>query len=259
MAESGVRVATGAVATITIDRADVANCLSRTTLDELAAAVTTVRDDPGVRAAIVTGAGEKAFCAGADLKERGGMTDEGVREYIRTIRDVITAIERLPCPVIAAINGVALGGGCEIALACDIRVMSEAAQIGLTETSLGIIPGGGGTQRLPRLVGRGRALELILTARRVEATEAVRIGLVHETAAPGEVRARAGAVADRIAANAPLAIRAAKEAVLRGADLPLDEALALETVQYERTLATKDRVEGFTAFREKRAPIYRGE
>jgi enoyl-CoA hydratase/carnithine racemase len=256
---SDVRLELGAVSTITLDRPDAANALRRSTLDDLADAVARIAEDGSVRAVVVTGAGEQAFCAGADLKERAQMSDEDTLDYIRTIRDAVTAVERLPQPVVAAINGGAFGGGAELAMACDVRIMADGALIGLTETSLGIIPGGGGTQRLPRLVGRGRALELILSARRIDAGEALTVGLVHEVVPPDRVRARARETAERIASNAPIAVRAAKEAVLRGLDLPLAEGLALETELYERTLGTTDRLEGLTAFREKRNPVYRGE
>ena len=248
---------TGRVATITFNRPETANCLNRTSLDALASAVAKVRDDEAVRAVVLTGTGDKAFCAGADLKERAGMSDDEVRDFITAIRDTLTALANLPQPVVAAINGGAFGGGCEAALACDIRVMAEGATIGLTETSLAIIPGGGGTQRLARLVGMGRALEMILTARRIDAAEALRIGLVQDTATDAKKRARE--IAERIAANGPVAVRAAKEAILAGLDLPLEESLHLESKLYERTLATKDRIEGLTAFREKRTPEYKGE
>lgn len=256
---SDIRLDLGAVATITLERPEAANALRRSTLVELADAVALIAKDGSVRAVVVTGAGDKTFCAGADLKERAAMSEEDTLDYIRTIRDTLTALERLPQPVVAAINGGAFGGGAELAMACNIRVMSEGARIGLTETSLGIIPGGGGTQRLPRIVGRARALEMILTAGRIEAAEALAIGLAHEVVPPGRVLARAREIAERIAANAPIAVRAAKEAVLRGLDLPLDEALALETSLYERTLGTRDRREGLAAFREKRTPVYGGE
>ncbi|MCA1834158.1 MAG: enoyl-CoA hydratase/isomerase family protein [Actinobacteria bacterium] len=246
----GIRLEPGEVSVITIDRPAASNSLNRASLDALAAAIMTVREG-SARAVVLTGAGEKAFCAGADLKERAGMSDDEVRDFIRTIRDTATAIANLPQPVIAAINGVAFGGGCELALACDIRVMADTATIGLTETGLGIIPGGGGTQRLPRLVGRGRALEMILTA--------LQIGLVEEIAGSGETLKRADEIAQRIAANAPIAVKAAKEAVRRGLEMPLDNGLKLETELYERTLGTKDRRERLAAFREKCRPMYRGE
>lgn len=255
----GVRLQAGEVATVTLDRPDAANAIDRFTLRRLNEIVWAVGDDRKIRVVVVTGAGTKAFSAGADLKERAGMSLDEVREYIRTIRDTLTAIERLPQPVVAAINGSAFGGGCELALACDIRVMADDAWIGLTETGLGIIPGAGGTQRLPRLIGRGRALELISTARRVDASEALHIGLVHEVIPQGDVLARAYEIAETIARNAPVAVRAAKEAVLRGLDLPMSEGLILEAELYERTLETKDRLEGLAAFRERRPPRYTGE
>ena len=256
---SGIRLERGEVTTITLDRPDAANAFDRTTLRMFAETVWTIADASDVRAVVVTGAGSKAFCAGADLKERGGMSIDEVRDYIHTIRDILTSLERLPQPVVAAINGSAFGGGCELALACDIRVMADDAWIGLTETGLGIIPGAGGTQRLPRLVGRGRGIELIATARRVDAAEALEIGLVQDVVPPGEVLGRAKEIAETIAGNAPVAVRAAKEAVLRGLEMPIDDALQLETELYERTLGTKDRLEGLAAFRERRPPRYTGE
>ncbi|HVL91430.1 MAG TPA: enoyl-CoA hydratase-related protein [Actinomycetota bacterium] len=255
---SVVELDRGVVATITINRPEAANCLSRATLDELAAAIETLATDDECRAVVLTGEGEKAFCAGADLKERATMTDDQVRDFVRTIRDTATELSRLPQPVIAAINGAAFGGGCELALACDIRVIDEGAQIGLTETSLGIIPGGGGTQRLPRLIGPARAIELIVTARRIDAAEACALGLANVVATSGTARKLAAEIADRIAANAPVAVRAAKEAAWRGLELPLREGLELETDLYQRTLGTEDRIEGLTAFREKRPPVYKG-
>jgi len=246
------------VTTITIERPDAANALDRPSLAALADAIRAVGGDAGARAVIVTGSGDKAFCAGADLKERATMSVDEVRDYIARIRDTITSVERLPQPVVAAINGGAYGGGAELAMACDIRVMAAGATIGLTETSLGIIPGGGGTQRLPRIVGRARAVELIATARRVDAAEALAIGLVHEVVQAKAVLDRAHEIAETIAANAPVAVRAAKEAVLRGMDLPLEDALRLESELYERTLVTEDRLEGLAAFRERRRPDYKG-
>ncbi|MGH2829806.1 MAG: enoyl-CoA hydratase-related protein [Actinomycetota bacterium] len=254
-----VRLDLGQIATITLDRAGAANCLSRATLAGLSAAIGDVTADSSTRAVILTGAGDKAFCAGADLKERAGMSDAEVRDFVRMIRDTATALSRVPAPTIAAINGIAFGGGCELALACDVRVIDERAQIGLTETSLGIVPGGGGTQRLPRLIGPARAIELIVAAKRVDAAEALRIGLVNEVAPAGGALKAATAIAERIAANAPIAVRAAKEAAWRGLELPLDDGLALETSLYERCLGTKDRIEGLAAFREKRPPVYTGE
>jgi enoyl-CoA hydratase/carnithine racemase len=169
------------------------------------------------------------------------------------------AVATIPVPTIAAINGVALGGGFELALACDIRIASSIAVAGLPETTLAIIPGGGGTQRLPRIAGEARAKELIFTGRRISAGEALDYGIVHEVVAPDELRARVQAVARAIASNGPVAVRAAKEAIVRGLEMPLVQGLALELEMYSRTVPTKDRVEGLEAFREKRAPVYRGE
>ncbi len=256
---SDVRTELGPVAIITLDREDAANAMSRGLLDGLFEAIEAVAEDEGVRAVVITGAGSKAFCAGADLKERAGMDDDEVVENITTIRETLSSLANLVIPTVAAINGVAFGGGCELALACDIRVMADDARIGLTETSLGIIPGGGGTQRLPRLVGRGRAMWMIAQAARITAAEALEFGLVEEIAPQSDVVARARAIAGRIAANGPIAVQTAKEAVVRGLELPLDEALPLETELYQRTIGTKDRLEGLAAFREKRAPVYRGE
>ncbi len=249
----------GAVGVLTLNRPEVYNCLNLETLFTLRRLIAEIDADREIRAVIVTGAGEKAFCSGADLKERRTMTDLQVQLYIRTIRDTFSELERLPKPVIAAINGVALGGGTELALACDLRVMSESAQMGLTETSLGIIPGAGGTQRLPRLIGKGKAKELIFTARRVHAEEALAIGLVNRTAPPDQVMAFALALAEEMAANAPLALAQAKFAIDYGMEADLATGLAMESSAYQVLIPTRDRLEGLEAFREKRKPVYRGE
>lgn len=187
------------------------------------------------------------------------MPPDEVRAVVDRIRGMIDAVARLPVPVIAAVNGAAFGGGLELALACDVRLASSSASMGLTETSLAIIPGGGGTQRLARLVGPGRAKELIFAARRLSAEEAFRIGLVQEVVEPDHLLARASELAATIAANGPVAVRAAKEAVDRGLELSMADGLALEGELYERTIDTKDRLEGLAAFREKRTPEYRGD
>ncbi|MCK9905687.1 enoyl-CoA hydratase-related protein, partial [Frankia sp. Cpl3] len=198
----------------------------------------------------MTGAGEKAFCAGADLKERRAMSEQQVQLFVRTIRDTFSELDRLPKPVIAAINGIALGGGTELALACDLRVLSETAEMGLTETSLGIIPGAGGTQRLPRLIGKGKAKELIFTARRVSSTEALEIGLVNRVVQAENVMSAALELAQQIVQNAPIALAQAKFAIDYGLEADLATGLAIESNAYQVTIPTKDRLEGLEAFKE---------
>jgi enoyl-CoA hydratase len=212
-----------------------------------------------VRVVIIAALGDRAFSAGADLKERAGMDVDAVAAAVARISQAMRAVEAIPVPTIASISGAALGGGFELALACDIRIAAASAVLGLPETTLAIIPGGGGTQRLPRVAGVARAKELIFTGRRISATEALQYGVVHEVVAPDDLAARVAAVANTIAANGPVAVRAAKEAVVRGIELPPDEGLSLEQELYRRTIRTKDRTEGLEAFREKRLPVYRGE
>ncbi|AIG27820.1 enoyl-CoA hydratase [Brevibacillus sp. 7WMA2] len=249
----------GQVGILTIQRPEVYNCLNLVTLERLQRLLLEVSTDTDIRVVIITGAGDKAFCSGADLKERKTMQQSQVQQYIRTIRDVFTQVERLSVPVIAAINGIAFGGGLELALACDLRVMSETAQTGLTETSLGIIPGAGGTQRLPRLIGKGRAKELILTARRIGAKEALEIGLVNQIVPANQVLEASLSLAQQIALNAPLALAQAKWAIDYGMEVDMATGLALESNAYQILVPTKDRLEGLAAFAEKRKPVYRGE
>ena len=243
---------------LTIERPEVMNCLSFPTLKRLRTLCEELREDLSVRAILVTGSGERAFCAGADLKERKTMAKERVPEFVRNIRRTMDDVEALPQPTIAVVNGFAFGGGTELLLACDLRVAAPHAELGLTETTLAIIPGAGGTQRLPRLVGRSRAKDLILTGRRIDAVEAERIGLVNRIAAPGRLRAAAVELARSIADNGPVAVRAAKSAIDRGSELPLEQGLAVEASCYERVLPTKDRLEALAAFAEKRKPRYVG-
>ncbi|WP_281868075.1 enoyl-CoA hydratase-related protein [Brevibacillus parabrevis] len=249
----------GLVGVVTLDRPDVFNCLNLETLTELRKLIAELARDRSTRVVIVTGAGDKAFCSGADLKERRGMSPEQVEVYIRTIRDTFSELEKLQKPVIAALNGLALGGGTELALACDLRIMSEQAQMGLTETSLGIIPGAGGTQRLPRLVGKGIAKELIFTARRVFPAEALAIGLVNRVVPHEQLMNVAMELAAQIASNAPLALAQAKFAIDCGSEVELATGLMMESNAYQLLVPTKDRLEGLAAFAEKRKPIYRGE
>lgn len=247
------------IAMITLHRPEAANALSVQMLEELKEAILTCKFDWTVRCVVITGAGDKAFCAGADLKERAGMDPVQVRKTVALIRGNINELEALPQPVIAALNGVAFGGGTELALACDIRIASKTAKLGLTETSLGIIPGAGGTQRLPRLVGKGRAKELIFTARRVEATEALEIGLVEYTVPADHLIEKTLEIAGQIVKNGPIAVAQAKFAIDKGYDVDLHTGLAIEQNAYEITIPTKDRLEGLQAFKEKRPPVYFGE
>jgi enoyl-CoA hydratase/carnithine racemase len=260
MAEDILRMEEKAgVVVLTLNRPGVMNAFNFKLLRALAAAIEALRFRRDVRTLIITGAGEKAFCAGADLKERAGLTPVEVREFIHTIRNLFTTIEDLNKPVIAAVNGIALGGGTELALACDIRLASDTASMGLTETRLAIIPGAGGTQRLPRLVGRGKAKELIFTGRRVPADEALAIGLVNQVCPPDELLAAGRAMAAEIAATGPIAIEQAKYAINRGLETDLHTGLAIESNAYWITIPTQDRLEGLAAFREKRKPVYKGE
>jgi enoyl-CoA hydratase/carnithine racemase len=203
---------------------------------------------------VLRGAGTKAFCAGADLKERTTMTPDEVTAFLGLMRKTFRALELSDCVFIAFINGAAFGGGTELSLCCDLRVIAPEAEMGLTEVKLGIIPGAGGTQRLPRLVGKGVAKELILTGRRVSATEAVSIGLASRVGSQED----AAGLAKQICENAPIAVSLAKHAIDEGAHLELDAALELEHQKYSKTIGTEDRLEGLKAFAEKRAPVYRG-
>jgi enoyl-CoA hydratase/carnithine racemase len=248
----------GDVVTLTIDRPAVMNCLSFPTLKRLRTLCHALARDTSVRAVLITGAGEKAFCAGADLKERRTMPLERVPLFVKNIRRAMDDVAALPQPTIGVVNGVAFGGGTELLLACDLRIAAEHAELGLTETSLAIIPGAGGTQRLPRLIGRARAKELILTARKLGAAEALSIGLVNAVVPGSELMGAARELARRIAQNGPVAVRAAKRAIDAGCEQPLAEGLETEARCYELTLATQDRVEALAAFAEKRAPRYTG-
>jgi methylglutaconyl-CoA hydratase len=251
----------GPLAWITLDRPEVLNALSWDTLGQLGEVIGELRHDRGVRVVLVTGAGERAFSAGADLKERAGFSEAQTRAFVARIGDTFAALAALPQPSIAAINGAAFGGGLELALACDLRVAASTASMGLTETSLAIIPGAGGTQRLPAVVGLSRAKELIYTARRIDAARALALGLVSAVAEPAALRSTAEALAAEIAANGPLAVAAAKAAMdLADTPAPLFERLAGERALYlERILPSRDRLEALAAFREKRRPVWSGE
>ncbi len=249
----------GAVAVWTIDRQDRSNSLSRDTLLAFGRLTREAVENPSVRAIVVTGAGEKAFCAGADLKERQGMSENDVRTQVQLYRSELGPLDRSPKPVIAAINGVAYGGGLELALLCDLRVGAAHARLALPETSLGIIPGAGGTQRLPRVVGEARAKEMILLARVLSAEEALAWGLLNRVTPAGKsVVDDAVEWIAPIANGAPIAQAAALEAIDRALDTTLELGLELEKVSYDRTLVSEDRTEALRAFAEKRKPAFKG-
>ena len=247
------------LAFITINRPKVLNALNRQTMEELNDAVGAAIADESVRVVILTGAGEKAFVAGADINELAEQTPVSGRDYGLFGQSVLSRIENAPKPFIAAINGFALGGGCELAMACHIRIASEKAKLGQPEVKLGLIPGYGGTQRLARLVGEGRAMQLNLTGDQIGAEEALRIGLVNEVVPPGDLLQEAEAIAQRIAANAPLAVRFAMEAIHHGLQGTLDEGLFLEATLFSLCATTEDMKEGTRAFLEKRKPQFKGK
>ncbi|CAD7840295.1 MAG: Methylglutaconyl-CoA hydratase (EC 4.2.1.18) [Olavius algarvensis Delta 4 endosymbiont] len=247
------------IVTLTLNRPKVMNCLNFELLHALKKQIDQLRFKPAVRVIIITAAGEKAFCAGADLKERATLTPIQVKEYIFTIRDLFATIENLNKPVIAAVNGIALGGGTELALASDIRIASTSASLGLTETRLAIIPGAGGTQRLPRLVGKGKAKELIFTGRRVAAVEALDIGLVNSICEPEALLDECHKMAAMICETGPVAIEQAKYAINYGLETDLNTGMAIESNAYWVCIPTQDRLEGLAAFKEKRKPVFKGE
>ncbi|HVG24050.1 MAG TPA: enoyl-CoA hydratase-related protein [Thermoanaerobaculia bacterium] len=244
---------------ITIDRPKVLNALNAQTVAEIGEAFEAARDDASVKAIILTGSGEKAFVAGADINELAQMTPVTGKEVAQKGQRVFRSIERFPKPVIAAVNGFALGGGCELALACHIRIASDRAQLGLPEVSLGIIPGYGGTQRMARLLGKGKALELILTGDRIKADEAERIGLVNKVVPAEQLMTTAETMARTIAGRGPLAVRAAIEAVMSGSDMPFEEGQFLEATLFGLLASTEDMKEGMGAFLEKRPAEFRGK
>ncbi|PYQ47653.1 MAG: hypothetical protein DMF59_18310 [Acidobacteria bacterium] len=244
---------------LTIDRPKVLNALNAATVEEIFHVFSTAHDDVTVKAVIVTGAGEKAFVAGADINELAQKTPVTGKETSERGQFILAFIEKFPKPVIAAINGFALGGGCELALACHIRIASDKAQIGLPEVTLGIIPGYGGTQRMARLLGSAKALELICTGDRIGAAEAERIGLVNKVVPADQLVAAAEEMARKIMSRGPLAIRAAIEAVNRGSEMPIREGEFLEATLFGLLCASEDTKEGMKAFLEKRPANFKGK
>jgi enoyl-CoA hydratase/carnithine racemase len=248
----------GSIAYVTLNRPKVLNALSQGAWADLKTAFEQAREDAAVLGVILTGAGDKAFIAGEDISELAQATSVDAEKSSRSGQAVLDVIENLGKPVIAAVNGFALGGGCETAMACTIRVASEHARFGQPEVKLGIPPGAGGTQRLPRLVGKGRALQMILSGEMISAQEAYRIGLVNEVVPPGELIPRCEAILEQILANAPLAVRFALEAVNKGMETSLAAGLVLEASVFAICAGTEDKREGTTAFLEKRAARFQG-
>ena len=247
------------LAFITFNRPEAMNAFNYDMLKELGQVVEAIRINPDIRVVVFTGAGEKSFSVGADLKERKTLTEQHVKRNVYKIGEVFTTIENLPQPTIAMINGFAFGGGMELALACDFRIIADDTLIGLTETSLAIIPGAGGTQRLPRLIGEAKAMELILTARRLKAAEALEYGVVTKVAARNDLEEVTGSFADSILANGPIALQQAKFAIKNGMNADLATGLQIERKAYELTIPTEDRIEALNAFGEKRKPVFKGK
>ena len=248
----------GAFAYVTVNRPKVLNALNKATWADLRTAFEDARDDAAVRGIILTGAGDKAFIAGADISELARVTAFEAEQSSRFGQEVLDLIEDLGKPVIAAVNGFALGGGCETAMACTIRIAAEHAQFGQPEVKLGLVPGGGGTQRLPRLVGKGRALQLILSGGMISAQEAYRIGLVNEIVPAADLITRAEAILKQISANAPIAVKFALEVTNKGLETSQSVGLLLEASYFGLCAGTEDKKEGTSAFLEKRPPLFHG-
>jgi len=248
----------GRVATVTLDRPEALNAISTELALDLAAALEPLGVDPGVGAVVLTGAGDRAFCVGADLKQRASFDDQGWFVQREAFRRGFAAVRRCPLPTVAAVSGFALGGGTELAISCDLVVAATGATFGLPEVRLGLVPAGGGTQLLVRRVGRSAARDLVLTGRRVGAAEALELGLADRVVPGGEVLAAAAALADELAGNAPTAVRMAKWALEVGADLPLEAAMEVEDQAWRRAVLSDDRREGIAAWMEKRDPRWPG-
>lgn len=246
----------GAIATITVNRPDVLNAINYDVFDGLEAAVEDVAQDKSVRVVVITGAGEKAFVAGADISILETLDPFTGQEYCQRGQAVYSKIEKLGKPVIGKINGYALGGGCELAMVCDFRIASTKARFGLPETGLGVIPGFGGTQRLPRIVGVGVAKEMIMTGDRIRADRAYEVGLVNKVVEPEELDSTVKEIAEKIAARSASALKYAKASINDGLQMDLDTAVEMESVQFAVSFAAPDRVEGLSAFLEKRTPEF---
>lgn len=247
------------IAYITINREEALNCFNYETLHQLQQVVDVISIDPEVKVIIFTGAGDRSFSAGADLKERKTLKESEVRRNVKAIRDVFNSIANLPQPTIAAVNGYAFGGGFELMIACDFSIAAEGVKMGLTETSWAIIPGAGGTQRLPRLVGEMRAKELIFTARKFTAEEGVQLGVVLKVVEKENLLKSCEQLANDIMKNGPVAIKQAKYAITQGMNTDLHTGLAIESKAYELTIPTEDRIEALLAFSEKRNPVFLGK
>lgn len=247
------------IAVVTINRSEALNAFNYDTLMELQKAVESIRINPDVRVVIFTGSGEKAFSVGADLKERKTLSDVEVRRNIYKIGEVFSLIDELPQPTIAAINGFAFGGGMELALSCDFRIAVSGTSMGLSETSLAIIPGAGGTQRLPRLIGQANAMELILTAKRLSSDEALEYGLLNKVVDRDRLLNACFELANQMLANGPLALQQAKFAIKQGMNVDLQTGLQIERKAYEIIIPSEDRVEALAAFAEKRKPNFKGK
>ena len=248
----------GPIAYVTLNRPKMMNALNKATINELRTVFGDARDDSAVRGAILTGAGEKAFAAGADIAEMSNNTAVEAEEGTRRGQELTDLIENLGKPVVAAVNGFALGGGCELAMACSIRIAAESAKFGQPEVKLGVMPGYGGTQRMPRLVGKGRALKLILSGDIIDAAEAYRIGLVDEVVPDAKVIERAETLLKKIIANAPLSVKYALEAVNKGLETSVAQGLVIEASLFGICASTDDKKEGTSAFLEKRTPKFQG-
>lgn len=249
----------GAVATVTIDRPKALNALNKATLEEIVACCGEIAADTNVQVVILTGGGEKAFVAGADIAHMQELDALAAADFAELGHRAMAAVENLPQPVIGAINGFALGGGCELALSCDMRIASENAKFGQPEVNLGVIPGFGGTQRLPRLVGKGRACELLFTGDMIDAREAMSIGLINRVVPLNQLMATCQQIAEKILAKGPVAIRLCKQTVNNGLEMDLARANEYERIQFGQCFASRDQKEGMNAFLEKRPAVFEGK